>query len=179
VLFIPTIGKITSFPYRRETDSLLEACKMKKRASSILILLILASLFGACRADNRSFRRIAGPDLPGTEWTLTSLNGSSLIEDTEITLFFREAYLGGTMTCNNYGGGSSSGKYMATDDGTIAILQLAVTVQLCSEPEGITEQEAAYIEALHEATTYQVTGDRLEIADDRDGIRLVFALVAD
>jgi heat shock protein HslJ len=137
---------------------------------------MLASLLAACSAYSRSFRHNASPDLVGTGWTLTSLNGSGLIEDTEITLFFKEAYLGGAMTCNNYGGGPDSGKYTATDDGRLAIPQLAVTVQLCSEPEGIMEQEAAYIEALHDATTYRVTGDRLEIAAAGGKTRLIFQL---
>ena len=149
---------------------------MKKQAILLLIFLILASLVAACSVKSRSFRRGASPDLVGTDWALTSLNGSSLIEDTEITLFFKEAYLGGTMTCNNYGGGPDSGKYTVTDDGGLAIPQLAVTVQLCSEPEGIMEQEAAYIEALHDATIYRVTDDRLEIADAGGGTRLVFEL---
>jgi heat shock protein HslJ len=147
---------------------------MKKRTILILVFLMLASLLAACSADSRTFRPGASLDLVGTEWTLTSLNGSSLIEDTEITLFFKEAYLDGTMTCNNYGGGPDSGKYTATDDGRLAIPQLAVTVQLCSEPEGIMEQEAAYIEALHDAATYRVTGDRLEIADASGRTTLVF-----
>jgi heat shock protein HslJ len=148
---------------------------MKKRTIPILVFLILASLVAACGADSKASRPSDLPDLAGTDWTLTSLNGSSLIEDSEITLFFKEAYLGGTMTCNNYGGGPDSGKYTATDDGQLAISQLAVTVQLCAEPEGIMEQEAAYIEVLHDAATYRVTDHRLEIADASGRIRLVFA----
>jgi hypothetical protein len=36
---------------------------------------------------------------------------------------------------------------------------------LCSEREGVVEQEAACIEALRDAASYRVTDDRLEIAD--------------
>ena len=150
--------------------------KTNKQGIRLLAFLMLASLCTVCSADSRYLRRGASPDLVGTEWTLTSLNGSSLIEDTEITLFFKEAYLGGTMTCNNYGGGPDSGKYTATDGGKLAIPQLAVTVRDCSEPEGIMEQEAAYIEALHDATTYRVTDDHLEIADAAGKTRLIFEL---
>jgi heat shock protein HslJ len=78
------------------------------------------------------------------------------------------------MTCNGYGGGPDRGKFIATDDGTLALLQLAVTVQLCSEPEGIMKQEAAYIEALLSAATYQVLDDRLEIANAAGETILVF-----
>ena len=54
------------------------------------------------------------------------------------------------MTCNGYGGGFDSGRYKARDDG-ILTLPLAVTLQLCSSPKGIMEQEEAYIEALQSA----------------------------
>ena len=144
------------------------------RTIPMLVILMLVSLLTACGTDSRTSSAGASPDLAGTEWVLTSLNDSSLIEDTEIALTFRGAYLGGTMTCNQYGGGPDSGKYTATDRGKLAIPQLAVTVQLCTEPKGIMEQEAAYIGALHDAATYQVTGGRLEIADASGKITLVF-----
>jgi heat shock protein HslJ len=147
---------------------------MKMRATPIVVILMLASLLTACGTDREASSAGASPDLAGTEWTLTSLNGSGLIEDTEIALTFRGAYLGGTMTCNQYGGGPDSGRYTATDRGELAIPQLAVTVQLCAEPEGIMEQEAAYIQALHDAATYRVTGGDLELADASGRTTLVF-----
>lgn len=79
------------------------------------------------------------------------------------------------MGCNGYGGGRDSGKYMATDEGTLTIPQIAVTVQLCLTPEGIMEQEAAYIEALQNAAAYRVMDDRLEIANAAGETTLVFA----
>jgi heat shock protein HslJ len=126
-----------------------------------------------------SISPVEAPDLVGTEWVLTSLNGEGLIEGSEITLFFEETVLGGSMTCNGYGGGPDSGKYVATDDGTLDILRpLAVTAQLCSSPEGVMEQEAAYIEALLSAATYRVMVDRLEINDADGETILVFATIA-
>ena len=118
-------------------------------------------------------------DLVGTEWALISLNGESLIGDTEISLYFEEALLGGSMTCNGYGGGRDSGKYTATDSGSLTIPMIAVTLQFCSEPEGIMEQEAAYIEALQEAAAYRVVDDRLEITNAAGETPLVFARKAD
>jgi heat shock protein HslJ len=115
-------------------------------------------------------------DLVGSEWVLVSLHGESLIEGTEINLVFEEAYLGGAMTCNGYGGGRDSGKYTAIGDGSLTIPhEIAVTLQLCSEPEGIMEQEAAYIEALRNAAAYRVIDDRLEIASAAGETILVFA----
>ena len=114
-------------------------------------------------------------DLVGTQWVLTSLNGEGLIESTEITLFFEESFLGGSMTCNGYGSGPDSGKYVATDNGTLTVARpLAVTVQLCSSPEGIMEQEEAYIETLLSAAAYQVVDNRLEINSAAGDTSLVF-----
>lgn len=141
----------------------------EKLVIGMLMMIALAVVLGGCGKSGVS------PGLDGTEWVLISLNGESLIEGTEITLSFEEAFLGGSMSCNNYGGGRDSGKYIATDDGTLTIPQIAVTVQLCSEPEGIMEQEAAYIEALHNAAAYRVMDDRLEINNAAGETTLVFA----
>ena len=121
-------------------------------------------------------KKIPAADLAGSQWALTSLNGDGLIEGTEITLYFEEAFLGGSMTCNGYGGGPDSGKYTVRGDGDLTVVQpLAVTVQLCAEPEGITEQEAAYISALQSSAACRVADDRLEITDPSGETRLVFA----
>ena len=106
---------------------------------------------------------------------LVSLKGEGLIESTEITLNFEKEFLGGSMGCNQYGGGRDSGRYIATGDGTLTIPgPFAVTVQLCSTPGGIMEQEAAYIEALRSAASYRVAGDRLELENAAGDTILVF-----
>jgi heat shock protein HslJ len=152
---------------------------MKHRFCScfMLVLIALACLLTAC-SDSGEETRLPGAsaDLAGTKWVLALLNGNRLIEGTEITLNLEETSLGGSMGCNGYGGGPDSGKYTATDDGTLAISHpIAVTVQLCSTPEGIMEQEAAYIKALQGAAAYRVINDRLEIADASGETTLVFA----
>jgi heat shock protein HslJ len=145
----------------------------RKQAILVLVILVLASLVAACTSGGQPDQ----PDLVGTRWTLSSLNGGSLIEDTEITLYFEETYLGGKMTCNGYGGTRDTGKYTAASDGTLSIDQLAVTVQLCSEPEGIMEQEKSYIEAFLDAATYRVFEERLEIADASGNVTLVYTRI--
>jgi heat shock protein HslJ len=122
-----------------------------------------------------SISPVEAADLAGTEWVLISLNGNSLIEETSITLYFEETFLGGSMTCNGYGGGPDSGRYLATDDGTLTVAQpLAVTVQFCSSPTGIMEQEETYIQALQRAAAHRVIGDRLEIDSAAGDTSLVF-----
>jgi heat shock protein HslJ len=127
----------------------------KKAQQALTIILLSVFLYGCSPAET---------DLAGTEWELVSLNGKDLISGTVITLNFTDEYLGGEMGCNGYGGSPDSGKYLSKGDGTFALdPPFAVTVQLCTEPEGIMEQEAAYIEALMNAAKFRMVDNRLEI----------------
>jgi heat shock protein HslJ len=117
----------------------------------------------------------APSSLAGTKWALISLNGRDLIEGTEVLLYFEKEFLGGTMTCNGYGGTPDTGSYLAADDGVFALPHLlAVTVQLCSTPEGVMEQESAYIDALLSAVAHEMSGDRLEISNAAGETMLVY-----
>ena len=111
------------------------------------------------------------PALDDTEWVLTSLNGSSLLEGSNITLNFTGTEVGGFAGCNAYGG-----EYTAADEGTLTIPGFAITEQLCQTPDGIMQQEDAYTEALLSAATYRVTDDRLEIANAAGETTLVFTM---
>jgi heat shock protein HslJ len=131
-----------------------------------IIILILVSLFGCSPKTN---------ELAGTSWELVSLNGKDLIEGTAITLEFSETYLSGQMGCNGYGGSPGTGKYTSKTNGRFQLEHpFAVTVQLCTEPEGIMEQEAAYIETLMSAARYKIMGDRLEIESENGETILTF-----
>lgn len=148
-----------------------------ERKMLALAILALASLIAGCDASGKEAGQPRlSPDLAGTEWVLTSLGGSDPIQDTYITLHFEERFLSGSMACNGYGGGPDSGRYSAEEDGTLNVARpLAVTVQLCSSPPGIMEQEDAYIEALLNAAAYRVIDDRLEVDDAAAETTLVFA----
>ncbi|MGD9093224.1 MAG: META domain-containing protein [Anaerolineales bacterium] len=131
-----------------------------------IIILIFVSLLGCSQKAD---------ELAGTEWELISLNGKDLIEGTAITLEFTETYLGGQMGCNGYGGSPDTGKYNSKSNGTFQLeYPLAVTVQLCTNPEGIMEQESEYIEVLMAASHYQIMDDRLEINDEAGELMLVY-----
>jgi heat shock protein HslJ len=156
----------------KKPQAILLSKRGKRKMRDKLYLLGLVLILGALVLSSCG----SAETLVGTEWVLTSLNGESLIEGTEINLYFKEAFLGGSMTCNNYGGGPDSGKYVATDDGTLRLPHpIAVTVQLCSEPKGVMEQEATYIETLRRAASYRVVDDRLEIDNAAGETTLVFA----
>lgn len=83
---------------------------------------------------------------------------TSLILRTEITASFDESgALSGSAGCNTYRA------TFTTDQGGIEIVEPATTQKACAEPEGIREQEAAYLAALSNAARYRVAGRSLEL----------------
>lgn len=102
-------------------------------------------------------------DLAGTAWLVTSYNNGkqavvSVLRDSLLTIgFAADGTIGGSGGCNRYTGTySSSGT-------TIDIAQLAATRKLCTGPEGVMEQELAFLKALHSAASVRVEGERLEL----------------
>jgi heat shock protein HslJ len=112
--------------------------------------------------------------LDDTEWVLTSLRGQPLLPGTTINLSFEEVTFSGSAGCNRYGG-----EYAATDDGSLSRPMLEVTVMGCTEPEGVMEQEQAYIAAFASIATYQLSEDRLELQDASRETILVYARQAE
>ena len=114
------------------------------------------------------------PSLLDTEWVLATLNGEGLLEGTHITLKFEEEWLSGFAGCNAYGGGPDSGRYVATAEGSLEMPVLAITVMDCPSPEGVMEQEQAYVDALTNAAAYRLADDGLEILNATGETVLVF-----
>lgn len=89
--------------------------------------------------------------LLGSEWELTNLGGTPVLEDRQPTLSFADpGRISGNASCNRYGGGADIG------DGTIKVSPLQTTRMACS-PE-IDAQERAYLLALQ-------NGRRLELVN--------------
>jgi heat shock protein HslJ len=114
------------------------------------------------------------PSLLDTGWQLISLRGGPLVEDTQITIRFEEPWLSGFAGCNSYGGGPDSGKYAVTAEGDLSIPVVAITVRDCPKPEGVMEQEQAYVDALTDAAAYRVADGRLEIQNAARDTILVY-----
>jgi ABC-type amino acid transport substrate-binding protein/heat shock protein HslJ len=95
---------------------------------------------------------------------------ASPIAETQITADFNNGALSGNGGCNAY-----SGAYSAAD-GAISVMPLAVTMMMCVEPEGVAEQEAAYLAALQEAAFYTLDGGQLTLADAAGAPLVVFVV---
>jgi heat shock protein HslJ len=103
--------------------------------------------------------------LTNTNWVATSFNNGreavvSLLADTTITADFAEdGTLSGTSSCNTY-------TTTYTVDGEVMTIgETASTMMLCSEPEGVMEQEAQYLAALATTATFQIDGNTLTLRD--------------
>jgi heat shock protein HslJ len=110
--------------------------------------------------------------LTGTTWLVTGYNNgrggfSSLLRDTDVTaVFVDDGSLVGSAGCNQY-----TTSYQIDGD-SITIGPVGLTRKMCNDPEGIMEQEQAYLAALESAATFSIKGDRLELRDT-EGTRMV------
>jgi heat shock protein HslJ len=143
---------------------------MKRLTAYITVLLVLLSAASLAGCNGGETPPDETPvELNGTQWALHSINGSELIEGSHISLYFRDGSFWGSAGCNIYGA-----DYSTEAPDILIILEGSVTTMGCLSPEGVMEQEAAYLDALFSATFYHVTGEQLEIGDSTNQSLLVF-----
>jgi len=117
-------------------------------------------------------------DLEGTNWTVTGYNNgkqavTSVVNGTTVTANFGKAgMVSGSGGCNDY-----SATYTTESAGlknTIKFGPISATKKACALPQGVMEQEQAYLAALSTAATYTVDGNRMEMrtADDAIAVSL-------
>ena len=94
-------------------------------------------------------------NLENTSWTLTSLAGKALTEDTAITLEFRDGGVAGSAGCNSYRGNT------ILDENTLTVSPLVTTRKACDEP--VMNQEMTYLNLLQSATSFEATETTLTI----------------
>ena len=131
--------------------------------SLLCILLSLAILLSACGISSD----VSGENLVRTEWELISLNGAVPIRGAAVTLNFFEDQFNGTTGCNMY-----YADYRV-DGKMLSFGVTANTVQACLEPEGIMEQEAAYMEIMGDVITFGIEKGQLRL-ETLDGRYLLF-----
>lgn len=116
--------------------------------------------------------KVAQPaPLTGTTWKLSFYHDgeSALVSTwagTEITAVFGDdGKVSGSAGCNDY-----TASY-DIEGNAITIGPAATTRKMCAEPEGVMEQESAYLAALQSAAAYQIEGDGL-VLTSVDGVRV-------
>jgi len=121
-----------------------------------LFMLTLVSCGGAARDP-----------LDGTSWVLISFGATSPLPGTSLTLSFQGGQTGGSAGCNSYGG-----SYQVAGD-KIEIGPIAITEMACLEPQGVMEQETAFVQFLQAGQRFQIQDGELSIFGP-DGAALVF-----
>lgn len=113
--------------------------------------------------------------LLGTTWRLThySTGGGSAVASpipgTNVTLVFEDdATLSGSCGCNVY-----LAPYQVNETG-LAVGRVLATKMSCTEPAGVMEQEATYLDLLGAAAGYRIVGDRLAVIDSNGRAILFF-----
>ncbi len=118
------------------------------------------------------FSPLPTPELAGPTWRLTAYNNGrggvqSILADTQPTaLFGADGQLSGSGGCNTF-----SGPYQSTAS-SLSIGPLASTFKACEQP--IMEQEAAYLQALQQTSTYRFDNGRLVLVDTRGATQAIF-----
>ena len=109
------------------------------------------------------------------KWVLKLLDGRPLLEETFLHLILDGDQLGGFDGCNEFQSQPVDGPIIAQTDGsfTTPVKEILATQRGCHTPEGTMEQAEAYMSALREARRFRAAGDRLEIIDAADLVRLV------
>ena len=124
---------------------------MKTRTSMLLTLTAVAAIaLAACAAQEPA------PALAGRTWVLQSYgqqdDPQDVIEGTEVTATFDsgEGEVTGSAGCNSY-----FGSYELKGS-ELSIGPLASTEMWCESPQGVMDQEMAYLAALGAAETAEV-----------------------
>lgn len=143
---------------------------MQTRKINITLMLILAlgAILAACGGTSEPL----GGTIPmDKEWHLSSLNGSELVAGSKIILRFHSgSEIGGNAGCNYFGGGYTS------EDGSMQFGQVTSSMMACLEPEGLSDQEAAYFAAMADTAYYRVEDNRLELFNADEETILEFTL---
>ncbi len=124
-----------------------------RTALGMVLILLAAVVMAACGGGDDAAA------LEGKTWVLQSYGGQAILTGSEVTLEFdsAEAGIGGIAGCNNYFGG-----YKVNGD-ALTFSAIGMTEMFCMDPEGIMDQESAYLAALGSAERFEIDGGTLRI----------------
>jgi heat shock protein HslJ len=121
----------------------------------------------------------SGDELDGTSWQAVELGSRPTVPDVVSTLAFQNGEVSGSGGCNTYSGSyeaRAAGGAYGPEENTISITDVGGTEMACEDL--VMAQEAAFYEALTNATTYSLVVDRLELLDG-DELLAAFVRVED
>lgn len=145
---------------------------MRSKTFAALVLVLLGAwLLPGCKLFTEEV------SLPGTYWTLVSLNGHELLPDSVISAAFKTSdmipiYLFGRAGCNDY---SSPVELDEERSGALHIPDVkAATVRSC-HPD-LLEQENEYLAALRNVRAYEISKSRVAMKNQGGQVVLEFRI---
>lgn len=127
---------------------------MINKRKSTIIVLFMTLLMAACKVMPNA---VSDP-LDGTEWELLYIRKSTPIPGSTLTIAFEDGEVNGAAGCNRY-----FGNYQINGD-RITFGMLVWTEMACMQPEGIMEQEQAYMAFLSEVVRFEIEDGQLVLA---------------
>jgi len=101
-------------------------------------------------------------------WILERYGGEEVLADTRITAEFKDNQVTGTAGCNDY-----FASYERSDS-TLEVGPIGATRMMCSDPEGIMEQESGYMALLESANIYQIEARQLKVQNASGEVVLIY-----
>ena len=135
---------------------------MNSRNLTIALVALAVLLVGCSPSPADS------PSLEGTQWVLVTLEGEPPLMGTAPSAEFSADQIRGSTGCNHY-----FGTYAASGS-DITISDVASTEMYCMDPEGVMDQEQAFLAVLASAASYRLAGARLELLDATGSVILAF-----
>jgi heat shock protein HslJ len=117
------------------------------------VLALGAVLVSACSSFSGQ------PDLNGTSWVLTELQGKPVASPPFPTLIFKDGQVSGNASCNSFGG-----SYQRNGGDTLKFGPLISTLMACVDPSAM-EREGIYLGVLAQVAKYRVENNHLYIYD--------------
>jgi heat shock protein HslJ len=144
---------------------------MKRITQWILILgTAVVLMLSACSLE--------GTSLDGSSWALSSYRDSTgdtvnILPRSTVTAHFQADTVTGIASCNNY-----NASYQANGN-KISFGPVGTTRKVCNTPQGIMQQENAFLSALDSTASYKLRSNSLEMIDGRGNTLLVFKKVTE
>ena len=113
----------------------------------------------------------SGDSFEDEAWVVSEADtGSGAVQPlagTVLTAIFDDGSLSGTSGCNSYF------TSYATDGDSIGVGPIGSTMAFCNEPEGVMDQESAYLSLLEKADRYERDDDTLTLLQD-DTVLIIY-----
>lgn len=137
-----------------------------KGRNLIVALMALAVLLVGCSSTSTD------NPLLETQWVLVAMEGNPPLTGTAPSAEFSADQISGSAGCNHYFG------TVAVKGSDITISDIESTEMYCMDPQGVMDQEQAFLAALASAVSYQLTESQLELLDAADRVILAFELLS-